>query len=206
MTERLPPIPAKTGQRRRNAVLTWFGAWIVAGLIGAAGGLSIVEFGLFDATASTPHWPPIAWAAHRAFITSVEARAGSIPTPTITPGEVIAGFRQYDQDCVQCHGGPGIARGDLAAGMTPSPPYLIDAARQWTPAQLYWILAQGVKMTAMPSWRASRTNVQVWNVVAFLEALPYISTAQYSRMRSSSAHTPSVAKPTTSSRVGEPRQ
>lgn len=183
MTESSPRSDSKPHHRRRTLLLAGFAGMVVAGLIGAAGGLAIVEFGLFDATASMPHLRPVAWAAHRAFITSVQARAGSMPTPTITPAEVAAGFRQYEQDCVQCHGGPGVSRGDLAAGMTPAPPYLIDAARRWTPSQLYWILAQGVKMTAMPSWRATRTNLQVWNLVAFLEALPYLSPEQYRKMR-----------------------
>lgn len=171
-------------------MLAGFAGMVFAGLVGAVGGLTIVEFGLFDATASMPHLPPVAWAAHRAFITSVQARAGSMPTPTITPAEVTAGFRQYEHDCVQCHGGPGVPRGDLAAGMTPAPPYVIDAARRWTPAQLYWILAQGVKMTAMPSWRATRTNVQVWDLVAFLEALPYLSPEQYRHMRDANTRHP----------------
>jgi mono/diheme cytochrome c family protein len=183
----------KPHHRLRDLVVTWFAAWAVAGLIGAAAGLSVMEFGLFNATASMPHWPLVSLAAHRAFVTSVRARAGWMPTPTITPAEVTAGFRQYDHDCVGCHGGPGISRGDMAAGMTPTPPYILDAAHHWTPAQLYWILAEGVKMTAMPSWRASRTNVQVWNVVAFLEALPYLSADEYSRMRAAAAS--AAAKP-----------
>ncbi len=194
------PRGLKRGRRLRTLLIGWVAGLVTAGVIGGVGGLSIVEFGLFDATASMPHRVLVAWAAHRAFITSVKRRAGSMHTPTITPAEVTAGFAQYEHDCVQCHGGPGVPRGDLAAGMTPTPPYVIDAAHRWTPAQLYWILSQGVKMTAMPSWRASRTNVQVWNLVAFLEALPYISPKQYDQMRAA------AARRTLGARSGNPQK
>jgi hypothetical protein len=40
-----------------------------------------------------------------------------------------------------------------------------------------------VKMTAMPAWSAVRTDAEVWDLVAFLETLPYISPPTYARMR-----------------------
>jgi hypothetical protein len=72
--------------------------------------------------------------------------------------------------------------------MTPTPPYLEDAARRWRPEELYWIVGQGVKMTAMPAWGETRSNGQVWDLVAFLEALPDLTTADYARMRAGSGN------------------
>ncbi len=82
-----------------------------------------------------------------------------------------------------CHGGSGVARAAWVQGLTPTPPYLLDAPRRWTPAQLYWIVGQGIKMTAMPAWRLTRTQGEAWNLVAFLEILPYLSARDYARMR-----------------------
>jgi mono/diheme cytochrome c family protein len=70
--------------------------------------------------------------------------------------------------------------------MTPSPPYLSDAARQWRPRELYWIVGQGARMTAMPAWSESRSDAQLWSLVAFLEAMPYLTPDEYARMRSTS--------------------
>lgn len=150
----------------------------------AVGALVVVEGGLFNATASTPHLRVVAIGAHTAFIRSVQVRARHIRAPArFTATEVTAGFRDYDRSCVACHGAPGVSNADWAQAMTPPPPYLEDMARRWTPAQLDWIVGQGAKMTAMPAWAEVRTDGEVWNLVAFLEALPYLTAKDYARMR-----------------------
>lgn len=168
----------------RQLVVTWILAWIAAGVVGAAAAMAVIEFGLFDATASRPHYRLVGWATHAAFIGSVKVRAKDIQAPaSFNRAQVVAGFHEYEADCVMCHGGPGVPRRDFVKGMTPTPPFLLDAARRWTPAQLYWITGQGIKMTAMPAWRTTRSQGQVWDTIAFLEALPYLSAADYARMR-----------------------
>lgn len=163
--------------------------WLVGVLSGllavGLGALVVIEGGLFNATASTPHIPVVALAAHTAFIRSVQVRAKGVrpPAAPFTSAQVVAGFRDYDASCAACHGGPGIPRASWASGMTPTPPYLSDAGRRWSKAELYWIVGQGVKMTAMPAWGETRSEGQLWNLVAFLKALPYLTTADYLRMR-----------------------
>jgi mono/diheme cytochrome c family protein len=173
--------------------------WRMLGLTFVAGGamalaavglgaLVVVEAGLFNTTASKPHNPIVSWATHATFIHSVEWRSKSVPPPPpFTPAMVQAGLQQYDADCAMCHGGPGVGRAHWVRGLTPSPPFLLDAARKWTPKQLYFILHDGAKMTAMPAWGESRSPAQLWSVVAFLEALPTMSPQQYAQ---SAAKTP----------------
>ncbi|MEO8813135.1 MAG: hypothetical protein ABI376_09530, partial [Caulobacteraceae bacterium] len=122
------------GQRPpwRALAATWIAAWVAAGIIGAAAAMAVIAFGLFNATASTPHYPLVGWAAHAAFISSVKARAGDQAPPSFTAPEVMAGFREYRADCEMCHGGPGVSRADFVKGMTPTPPFLLDSARRWT--------------------------------------------------------------------------
>src|SRR5581483_6083434 len=100
-----------------------------------------------------------------------------------TPAQVLQGAALYDRNCVSCHGAPGVARADWTNGMTPSPPYLIDAPRRWSRPELYWIVSNGVKMTAMPAWSETLSHAQLWDVVAFLEAQPYLSSQDYARMK-----------------------
>lgn len=158
---------------------------IAAGLLAGLTGLAVVEFGLFDARASTPHDPFTAWATHTTMIHAAKKGASQIAAlPPITPDQVRAGFVLYDADCASCHGAPGIARAQWVDGMNPSPPFLVDAPRHWSRAELFWIVKNGVKMTGMPSWGAVRTDAQVWAVVAFVEAMPYVGPTDYARMRS----------------------
>ena len=96
---------------------------------------------------------------------------------------MLAEFGIFDEDCVACHGAPGIARAHWTDGLTPSPPYLVDAPRHWTAPEFYWIVANGVKMTAMPAWSVTRSRGQIWDVVAFLEAQPYLSQHDYAALR-----------------------
>ncbi len=167
-----------------RGLATAFAAGIltVAALAGAAG-LATVFFGLFNTTATSPHNRLTAWALHTTFIHSVRRRSVDIVAPsTFTAEQVTAGFRQYRTDCAMCHGGPGAARAPFVRQLVPTPPYVIDLSRRFTAAQLYFILLKGVKMSAMPAWGETRSAAELWNYVAFLEALPMISPAEYSRM------------------------
>jgi mono/diheme cytochrome c family protein len=163
--------------------LVALGATLAFGAIGV-GAMAVIELGLFDTTAATPHGPIIGWAAHAAMTHSVRERARGLSAPhAFKIAEVTAGFALYDAHCALCHGGPGVARQTWVAGMTPTPPFLVDAARHWTPAQLDLLVADGVKMTAMPSWRPILSEGQMWDIVAFLEALPYVTERDYAAMR-----------------------
>jgi mono/diheme cytochrome c family protein len=165
-------------------VLVFIAGGVAAMAAVALVGLAVIETGAFDARASTPHDPLTAWATHTTMIHSVEHGAASVRPPARFGGdEVREGFRLYDRDCVGCHGAPGLARDGWANGLNPSPPYLVDAPRHWTRAQLYWVVRNGVKMTAMPAWSTVHTDPELWDLVAFLEAQPYLSSAQYQRMR-----------------------
>jgi hypothetical protein len=152
-----------------------------------AGALGVVEGGLFDATATTPHGPLVAWATHTAFLNSVRHHARASPPLRFTRDQVTDGFALYQAHCVMCHGGPGVARADWVTGMYPTPPYIIDAARRFTAPQLYWVVSRGVKLTGMPAWRGVESPAQIWEVVAFLESLPYLSTDGYRRMSGTNA-------------------
>jgi mono/diheme cytochrome c family protein len=68
--------------------------------------------------------------------------------------------------------------------MEPAPPYLLDSTRKFTAPQLYWTVKNGIKMTGMPSWRDSMSDEEIWNVVAFLEAMPRMNSEAYRQWRS----------------------
>lgn len=170
--------------RKRDWALKLFIGWL-AGLASVAiAALLYMQSGLFDATAFQPHFPPIAWATHYTMIQSMRLRAHMITAPAaFTPAQVQAGFHAYDTECVMCHGGPGVAREAWVSGLNPTPPFLMDVSHRWNAAQLYWVVGEGVKMTAMPAWRTTQTSDDIWNLVAFLKALPDLSAADYARMR-----------------------
>ena len=50
-------------------------------------------------------------------------------------------------------------------------------------AELFWIVDHGIKMTGMPAWRGTMTEQEIWNTVAFLEAMPKMNAQDYARWR-----------------------
>lgn len=167
-------------------LLGWLAGLATVGL----GAVAVIECGLFDATAITPHYPPIAWATHEAMIRSVQVRASRAPAPPPDPQAIRRGFRLYETRCEMCHGGPGVARQGWVDGMTPAPPYLLDAARRWSPGELTHLVSKGVKMTGMPAWGPRMSPAELTDTVAFLEALPDLSPAAYARLRASAQSQP----------------
>ncbi len=163
-------------------------AWLMGGVIltlaalGGAG-LMVIETGAFDARASTPHDIFTAWSTHTTMIHSMRRGARDVhPPAAFTPAETIAGMRLYEQRCMACHGGPGVARAAWVQGMNPSPPFLLDASRRWTRGQLFWVVKNGVKMTGMPAWGLTESDGDIWNLVAFLEAMPQMKPADFQRV------------------------
>lgn len=168
--------------------------------------LAVIGLGGFDTTAITPHPPLIAWATHLTMIRSTRTRAADVHPPRgFTPDQLYAGFRTYDAECAMCHGAPGVDRAQWVKGLMPTPPYLLDAARDWDARDLFWIVGNGVRMTAMPAWRATRSDAEVWEVVGFLQALPCISASDYRRLRQSGGRPPAPMPETCSNPHRAPR-
>ena len=149
------------------------------------GAYAFVKSGIYNVAASHPHTTLTEWITHETMIHSVRSHAAGIaPPPRISSAQVVRGFCLYETHCVACHGASAVAREQWVSGMEPAPPYLLDATSKWTPAQLFWIAKNGIKMTGMPSWRDSLSDGQLWDVVGFLEAVRDLPPQTYVQWRS----------------------
>jgi mono/diheme cytochrome c family protein len=149
----------------------------------AAAGLVTVYSGLIDVGASNPHHPFTRWLLETTMDRSVRVHARGIETPPLEdPPLVMDGFRHYREMCVGCHLAPGITSSEIRKGLTPEAPVLQEVVEEWTPAELFWIIKNGVKMTGMPAWGATHSNKEIWAMVAFLEKLPQMTAEQYREM------------------------
>jgi len=144
--------------------------------------LLFVRSGQYNVGATSPHTEFTEWLTHDTMIHSVRRHAKSVTSPeSFTPDQVAAGFCEYETHCVACHGAAGVARQQWVSGFEPAPPYLLDVDQRFTPPQLFWIVKNGIKMTAMPSWRNQMSDAQIWNVVAWLEASEKLPPQTYVR-------------------------
>ena len=125
---------------------------------------------------------------------SIVAQARGIAAPDLdNPARIQEGFSRYDEMCVQCHGAPGKPPGEITKGLWPAAPSLSKSAADWTPPQLFWIIKNGIKFTAMPGWGTTHTDDQIWAVTAFVGKLSKLSASDYRQMETNtvkSGHSP----------------
>jgi cytochrome c553 len=146
------------------------------------GGLFIWS-GLFDVAATSKHPWPVAWLLHYAMERSVAFHARDRETPDLDDEALLLrGATHYASGCAPCHGAPGELASPIAQQMTPVPPGLYSAGRDFTPGQLFWIIKNGIKMTAMPAWPARGRDDEIWAMVAFVRHLPDYNTAAFGRL------------------------
>jgi hypothetical protein len=75
-----------------------------------------------------------------------------------------------------------VPQGGIAKGLWPEAPDLKETADEWTPSELYWIIKNGIKFTAMPAWGPTHDDHELWAMAAFVHQLPKMSAAQYKEL------------------------
>ncbi len=144
------------------------------------GGAAFIYSGIFNVGANDPHWAITYWIMEKARVRSIQAHAAGLTPPAgyDDPARITGAVGHFSEHCATCHGAPGTKRGDLAEGMYPEPPELTNVAARYTPGELFWILKNGIKMSAMPSM-ASDGDDLLWSTVSFLQKLPRMSDDDY---------------------------
>jgi mono/diheme cytochrome c family protein len=162
-------------------ILALIGALAIIVGIGAA----IFFFGGFYSVAGTAEDPSVVtWALTQVRNASINRHALDQPPPAINlsdPATVQAGAKAFaTHGCTNCHGGPGVNWTKFSEGLHPDPPDLKDVVGQVSPAQLFWVVKNGINMTGMPSFAlAGVKDEEIWSIVAFLKKLPGVSEADY---------------------------
>jgi mono/diheme cytochrome c family protein len=156
---------------------------LITALVVLLGGFAAIYAGVYDVAATEPHSPATSWLLETARTRSIKAHAVSIQAPPglDDPAKVIIGVEHYAAHCAVCHGAPGVPRGDIAHGLYPQPPNLAEAAKRYSPGELFWILKNGIKMSGMPAWN-DHSDDELWATVSFLDKLPGMSEQDYAAL------------------------
>jgi cytochrome c553 len=146
-------------------------------------GAVLVHSGAYYVGADEPHWSVTSWLLSQARDRSIRAHASGIAAPAGLgdPARIMVGVSHYAEHCAVCHGAPGTERGDLAERLYPRPPNLADAARIYTPGELFWIVKHGIRMTGMPAW-GDHSDDELWATVGLLEKLPGMTEQDYAKL------------------------
>lgn len=140
----------------------------------------VVYGGLYDVGATRQHLQPVYSLLETAMHNAVRRRASDITPPPLQDRQLVQrGALCFRDKCVQCHGGPGVAQGDIGKSMQPLPGPLVDARQRWQPRELYWITRHGIRMSGMPAWEFRLSEQDLWAVVAFMQTLPDLSPKEF---------------------------
>ena len=177
----------KPARVRLSTVLTVVAA-VAAG--GVAVAVAVIYEGFYNVAATHQHLGPTYRVLQVALSASIERHSSGIDAPRLDePAMIERGLGLYKAHCEQCHGAPGVAPAPFALGLTPLPTNLVHAARERTPAELYWVVKNGIKMTAMPAWQFRFSELELWAVVAGMQQLTRMTTRDYAE-RSRATDTP----------------
>src|SRR5262252_6489 len=158
--------------------------FIAALVILAIGAVAIAYSGAYNVAASVPETGILQWFLSTTMQHSVKSHAQGIAAqpPPLSDQQARDGLRIYRETCVYCHGAPEQDPGDIGMGLNPKAPYLPETVPGWSTNELFWIIKNGVKMTGMASYGASRSDDEIWTLIAFLQRLPKLSPEQYKQM------------------------
>ncbi len=146
--------------------------------------VGFVYSGIFNVSAQWEDPALLRWLLASTREASVESRAENIKSPILgSATQIKNGFRSYREMCAVCHTPPGGTDSPIKQGLNPSPPNLAVAEdHAMTEAQLFWVIKNGIRMTGMPAWGPSHDDAEIWDIVAFIKALPTIDADEYQRL------------------------
>jgi mono/diheme cytochrome c family protein len=123
------------------------------------------------------------WVARRVRMAAVPANASAMANPAPDTPEVLAEARAHWADhCASCHGNDG--SGDSMMGhrtFPPAPDMRLPETQQLTDGELFYIIQNGVRLTAMPAWGELNHNtsehdeLDSWKLVRFIRHLPKLT-------------------------------
>jgi mono/diheme cytochrome c family protein len=165
------------------------GRYLIGAVVGLALAMTLAftvsRGGWVNVGAQWPDPPPLAWWLHTSYEKAVARRAADIRAPDDLddPASVLAGARAFEEMCSICHTPPGLSPTVQSQGLNPAPPQLSRMLSRRTPAQAFWVIQNGVRMTGMPAFGPSHSDAQLWQLVAFLKQAAGMDAAGYAQIQ-----------------------
>jgi len=174
--------------------------FVVAGVLICAIGFGYFYLGYAPAATAAAPMPFEKRAAKWALSARIKKEMPNGAAIPASEANLLAGADMYKRDCAVCHGLPNEAQpSNIAAGMYPKPPQLWKHGVTDDPVgETYWKVANGIRMTGMPAFKASTSDEAVWQVSLLLanaDKLPASVTAALAQPIAAPAAAPVQANP-----------
>ena len=124
---------------------------------------------------------------------AVPAAARDAVNPIAFSPEVWAEARAHFADhCASCHGNDGAGQTELGRNLYPRAPDMrLPATQDLTDGEIYWVIANGVRLTGMPAWGPGGPHDEdTWKLVHFIRRLKDLSPAELKAMQALNPKSP----------------
>jgi len=182
-------VPRHAGSRveftdKEERVRFLFGV-IFGILLVAVGAAAYVMTGSYNTAATIPPGKTEKELATYALNKSVAKHAPNRRNPLSADPETFrGGLAHFRENCVVCHGAPGVDPGEIGQGLNPGAPDLtLRRTQARSDGELYWIVSEGIRMTGMPAFGPTHKENEIWQVVAFLRHLPGITDEEKTQLK-----------------------
>ncbi len=120
-----------------------------------------------------------------AWLQSAKKNAPKVKNPSIDdPSALDEGLDHYKENCVVCHGAPGVESGEIGKGLNPPAPVLdLPVVQQLTDGELFWTIKNGIRMSGMPAFGPTHLDDEIWSIVTFVRHLPQLTEKEKAELR-----------------------
>jgi mono/diheme cytochrome c family protein len=93
------------------------------------------------------------------------------------------GQHEYGEHCAVCHGVDGSGRNLLGADFYPPIPRLDRGLPGLSDAQIFFIIANGIRYTAMPGFGAHHDADDIWRIILWIQHFPNLTPQQRAELK-----------------------
>ena len=153
-------------------------------------GVIALGSGAYNMAATEKHWLITEKIIEWVRVSSIKSRAKDLQTPSLDDKDLLlAGAKHYAAMCTECHSAPGHELTELSQGLYPQAPIFYkqepttDTEEKVKRIKTYfWVIKNGLKMTAMPAWGHSHDDETIWAMAIFVDKLKGMTTEQYDKL------------------------
>jgi mono/diheme cytochrome c family protein len=101
-----------------------------------------------------------------------------------TPENLKAGRVDFDGHCSGCHGLTGNGENRLKADFYPPIAKLTGDTQKWSDGEMYFIIANGIRMTGMPGFEKKHDSTEIWGLILWVRHLAQLSPSEKAAIES----------------------
>jgi len=145
---------------------------VIVGMILLTGGVVLYLVSGYAPVATTDHpFPFEQRIAMKALHAKADKEMPKAPPMEADEPTLTAGVNVYRENCAVCHSVPSQPQSNIAKGMFPRPPKLLEGDEMVTDdpiGETFWKAKNGIRLTGMPGFQASLSDQELWQVSLLL--------------------------------------